>query len=69
MNTGKTETPVEMLRSIMAQLHFQHEVLEYEKKGVPFHSYMYVPEIHPLTGEPFHEREDEAHVFKVCLFQ
>ncbi len=55
-----------MLRSIVAQLHFHHEVTEWEKKGVPFSSHMYVPEIHPLTGLPFHEREDEAHVFKVC---
>lgn len=64
---GKTETPLEMLRSIMAQLHYQHEVFGYEKKGVPFSSHMYVPEVHPQTGEPFHEREDEAHVFKVFL--
>ncbi len=27
---------------------------------------MYVPEVHPITKCPFHEREDEAHVFKVC---
>ena len=40
--------------------------MEWEKKGVPFRSHVYVPEIHPLTGVPFHEREDEAHVFKVC---
>lgn len=53
-NAGKTETLLEMLRSIMAQLHYQHKVLEYEKKGVPFSSHMYVPEVH-------------AHVFKVCL--
>ena len=38
------------------------------KRKSAFLFYMYVPEIHPLTGEPFHEREDEAHVFKVCLF-
>ena len=63
---GRTETPVDMLRSILAQLHFQHDVLQFEKKGVPFRSHMYVPEVHPLTGEPFHERKDEAHVFKVC---
>lgn len=25
---------------------------------------MYVPEVHPITKCPFHEREDEAHVFK-----
>lgn len=55
IQTGKTETPVEMLRSILAQLHYQYEVLEWAKKGVPFRSHLYVPEVHPLTGEPFHE--------------
>jgi len=27
---------------------------------------MYVPEVHPITGMEFHEREDDAHVLKVC---
>ena len=62
---GKSETPLEMLKSILAQLEFQYEILEWEKKGIPFCSHVYVPEVHPLTGVPFHEREDEAHVFKV----
>ena len=54
-----------MLKSILAQLEFQYEILEWEKKGIPFHSHVYVPEVHPLTGVPFHEREDGAHLFKV----
>lgn len=54
-----------MLKSIMAQLQFRHDILEWESKGVPFSSHLYVPEIHPTTNQPFHEREDEAHVFKV----
>ena len=29
------------------------------------HIIMYVPEVHPITKLQFHEREDEAHVFKV----
>ena len=62
---GKTETEVEMPRSILAQLHYHHEIMEWERRGVPFRSHMYVPEDHPLTNMPFHEREDEAHVFKV----
>ena len=56
---------MEMLKSILAQLHYTHGIMEWERKGVPFRSCMYVPEVHPLTGTPFHEREDEAHVFKV----
>lgn len=56
-----------MLRSILSQLHYRHQILEWEKKGVPFSSHIYVPEDHPLTGMPFHEREDEGHVFKVGI--
>ena len=36
-----------------------------EKKVILFRSCMYVLELHPLTGVPFHEREDEAYAFKV----
>lgn len=33
--------------------------------GVPFKDHLHVPEVHPLTGVLFCEREDEGHVFKV----
>lgn len=65
MTTGKTESLIDMARSILAQLHYNYEILEWEKKGVPFRSHIYVPEVHPTTKCPFHEREDEAHIFKV----
>ena len=32
---------------------------------MPFKDHLYVPEVPPKTGFPFHEREDEAHVFKI----
>ena len=35
---------------------------------MPFKDHLYVPEVHPLTGAGFCEREDEGHVFKVVLF-
>ena len=53
----------------LAQLQYHHDIMEWENKGVPFCSRMYVPEVHPLTGNPFNEREDEAHVFKVYIFR
>ncbi len=59
------ETKEDKLRSILAQLEFQYQVLEYEKKRVPFRSHMYVPEVHPISGLEYHEREDDAHVLKV----
>lgn len=62
---GKLETTLEKLRSILSQLQYRYEILEWEKKGVPFCTRLYVPEVHPQTGLPFQEREDETHVFKV----
>ena len=64
--SGKSETDVEVLRSILAQLEFSWLVCDYDDRlGVPFRHRLYVPEIHPITKEPFCEREDEAHVLKV----
>ena len=40
-------------------------IKDWEKKGVDFVNHLYVPELHPVTGEVFCEMEDEGHVFKV----
>ena len=37
----------------------------YEERGVPFRTYMYVPEVHPVTNATFYEREDDAYLLKV----
>ena len=66
--TGKTETQADMLRSILAQLEFTFEVNAWVKKGVPFNTHLYIPEVHPLTQQGFCEREDEGHVLKVRIF-
>ncbi len=64
--TGKSETPGDKLRSVISQFEFTHQVRKYHNEGgVPFCSYLYVPEKHPITERSFHEREDEGHVFKV----
>ena len=64
---GKTETPTEVLRSILAQLEYSYLVRDYsDRQGVPFNQHLYVPETHPVSNAPFCEREDEAHVLKVC---
>ena len=62
---GKDETPVEQLRSILAQLEYAYQINTWQAKGVPFKDFVYVPEIHPKTGMEFCEREDDAHVLKV----
>ena len=59
------DTHADKLRSIIAQLDYSYQVCDYDKKGVPFCTYMYVPEVHPITGNEYHEREDDAHVLKV----
>ena len=56
-----------MLRSILSQLEYQHQVCSWDEKGVPFRTYIYVPEVHPITKRKFHEREDFAHVLKVTV--
>ena len=61
----KSEIPLEMLKSILAQLEFQYEILEWEKKGIPFHSYVVCARSPSSNCVPFYECEDEAHVFKV----
>ena len=59
------ETREDKLRSIIAQLEYSYEVCDYNKKGIPFRTYIYVPERHPITSCEYHEREDDAHVLKV----
>ena len=59
---GKTEGKLEMVRSILAQLEYRYQILLWTSKGVPFRWHVYVPEVHPITGEAFHEREDEGQV-------
>ncbi len=58
------EENVDKLRSILAQMEFTRD---YDQKGVPFTTHLHVPEIHPDTGHTWYEREDPAHVEKVCL--
>ena len=46
-------------------MEFQYQVHHWDTNGVPFSTYVFVPEIHPITGKEFHEREDFAHILKV----
>lgn len=64
---GKSETLDQKLKSILAQFEFAYQIQYWEGEGVPFKTHLHVPERHPVTGYLFCEREDEGHVFKVCL--
>ncbi len=56
---------VDKLRSILAQYEFSYQVRRWHDSGVHFRTYLYVPEVHPITNEVFCEQKDEAHVLKV----
>jgi len=58
---------MEQMRSILAQFEFSHTIQCYEAQGVPFCTYLYVPEEHPETNTIFYEREDDAHLIKVLV--
>ena len=55
------------MKSILAQFEYTNIVKEYDKRGVPFRTYLYIPETHPDTGKIFYEREDDAHLLKVIF--
>ena len=66
--TIKTECLASKLRSIIGQLEYSYEIHRWDGGlGVPFRTHFYVPEKHPFTQVDFHEREDEGHIFKVCI--
>lgn len=60
-----TETYDDKLKSVLAQLDFSHQVLDYDSRGIRFRTHIYIPEIHPVSCSEYHEREDDAHVLKV----
>ena len=66
---GKSEGMKEKLKSILAQLAFRHTLDQWMEKGGNFTQHLYVPEVHPNSGDIiFCEREDEAHVLVFVVF-
>lgn len=61
------ESDGDMMRAILAQLEFASIVREYDRNGILFRTHLYVPEVHPETGNLFYEREDPGHVLKVYI--
>ena len=68
IHIGEKEELPDKLRFILAQCEFAKIIKSWDAKGVPFSTYLYVPEVHPIVNDVFNEREDEGHVFKVLLF-
>lgn len=62
-NTVK-ESMLDQLRSLVATYRFRHRVAELKASGVDFTIHLYVPEVDPINGDYFHEREDHCHILK-----
>ena len=58
------ESLLDKLRSIVATFTFRKRVEELKEQGIDFSSYLYVPEIDPVTGNVHHERGDHNHLLK-----
>ena len=58
------ESLLDKLRSIVATFQFRADVRHWKEQGVDFSTYVYVPEVDPVTGETHHERSDHNHLLK-----
>ena len=58
------ENLTDKLKSLVATYRYRHRVAELKHQGVDFSTYLYIPEVNPVTGEVFHEREDHCHILK-----
>ena len=59
------ESFLDKLRSIVATYRFRYRVEELKRQGVHFSTFLYIPEVDPLTNDTFHEREDHCHILKI----
>ena len=64
---GVKEDFADEARSVLAQLDFRHRVQEISSRGIPFREHLHVPEVSKYTGQVLCNRENEGHIFKVCL--
>ena len=58
------ESFLDKLRSLVATYRYRGQVAEFKEQGIDFSTYMYIPEVDPLTGDIYHEREDHCHILK-----
>ena len=50
-------------------MEYKHEVMSYDKNGIPFKTHLYVPETDSVTNMEFQEREVHKHVLKVSIMK
>ena len=68
MYAGKSERLVDKLKSFLAQFEFAYQVHEWEAKGIPFSTYLYVPELHPETQMHFCEHNYHKVALRRLIF-
>ena len=60
----RTESLLDKLRTIVATFRYRNRIAELKKEGADSSMHVYVPEVDPMTGDFYHEREDHCHVLK-----
>ena len=55
---------MDKLQSIAATCKFRATVDYWKERGVDFSTYLYIPEVDPVTGEERHDRGDHNHLFR-----
>ena len=58
------ESLLDKLRSIVATCKFRATIDYWKERGVDFSTYLYIPEVDPMTGEERHDRGDHNHLFR-----
>ena len=58
------ESLLDKLRSIVATYKFRATIDYWRERGVDFSTYLYIPEVDPVTGEERHDRGDHNHLFR-----
>lgn len=58
------ESLLDKLRSIVATFKFRATIDYWKERGVDFSTYLYIPEIDPVTGQERHDRGDHNHLFR-----
>ena len=58
------ESFLDKLRSLIATYRFRARIAEMKQQGIDFSTFLYVPEVDPITKDIFHEREDHCHILR-----
>ena len=60
----RSESLLDKLHSIVATFKFRATIDYWKERSVDFSTYLYIPEIDPVTGQERHDRGDHNHLFR-----